>query len=286
MKANYRFDFRFHGSHTGQAICDMFEEICDSYQILTKIDYVTTDNASNMKKAFTVCFPAIPGEEAAEDVAVADEEVWCDADTEDIEEVLSRNKAATWHSCFAHSLQLVIGDGIKLTSTVSAAIAKCSGLSTKLHSSTILKEAFERKFGSRASIPSDVCTRWNSKFRQVNSVLKLSYLPLNNVLRDHAPNLAFTVKEWSQLTELATILNPFAEATDYTQGDRIVTSSYVVPCLLGLYSHASTMVETSKYLRQFSAALRDSLLSRFKGEWIFRSFNNVHQRFEGEIVSS
>ncbi|CAB3986899.1 zinc finger BED domain-containing 4-like [Paramuricea clavata] len=48
---------RFTGSHTGEKISTAFEAICDEYAIKNKIDYILSDNASNMKRAFTVCFP-------------------------------------------------------------------------------------------------------------------------------------------------------------------------------------------------------------------------------------
>ena len=49
---------RFTGSHTGIRISEKFEEICDKFNIKHNLDYIISDNASNMKKAFTVCFPS------------------------------------------------------------------------------------------------------------------------------------------------------------------------------------------------------------------------------------
>ena len=43
-------------------------------------------------------------------------------------------------SCFAHSLQLVVTDGLKEARNLSAPLSKASRLSTLLHRSTILKE--------------------------------------------------------------------------------------------------------------------------------------------------
>lgn len=239
---------RFQGSHTGQAISDCFEEICAGYAVLDKLDTITTNNAANMKRAFTVCFPEseearLVGEVGTTD-SVDNEAFWCDAEfgeVNEIRDIVSRaGTKSTWHRCFAHSLQLVIGDSIKHSKSISGAVSKCCSISTKLHSSTVLREAFEMEFSANASVPADVCTRWNSTLRQISCILRLAMMKINKVLKDHSPNLVFSVKEWTQLTELAHILYPFAQATDYTQGEKIVTSSYVVPCLAGLLRHTHT----------------------------------------------
>lgn len=49
---------QFTGSHTGERISEKFEEICDNFNIKHKLDYIICDKASNMRKAFTVCFPS------------------------------------------------------------------------------------------------------------------------------------------------------------------------------------------------------------------------------------
>lgn len=54
---------RFKGSHTGQRIADLFDEVCVKRGILNKLDYIVTENASNMKKAFNVCFPRTDSDE-------------------------------------------------------------------------------------------------------------------------------------------------------------------------------------------------------------------------------
>ena len=45
---------RFHGSHTGEAILEFFEEIIDEFQISSSILSTITDSASNIVKAFSL----------------------------------------------------------------------------------------------------------------------------------------------------------------------------------------------------------------------------------------
>ena len=86
--------------------------------------------------------------------------------------------------------------------------------------------------GSGRSVPSTNETRWNSTFRQLKAIVELDQLKLGTVLRDaNQGNLVLTTKEVTQLQELVKILAPFAEATDLTQGDKIITISCVVPVI-------------------------------------------------------
>lgn len=56
-------------------------------------------------------------------------------------------------SCFAHSLQLVVNDGMKEVRAISRAIAKKSRISTLLHSSSQFRDKFEAAFDSTKTIP-------------------------------------------------------------------------------------------------------------------------------------
>lgn len=133
----------FKGSHTGEKICEeLIEKICKDYQIKKKVDHIICDNAANMKKAFTTCFPG----QGDEDNDLDDCNIWNDLTVEEqerIENVLSA-KSQTRLQCFAHNLQLVIGDGLKETKLLSAALAKASRLSSLLHTSTSFKDKFEK----------------------------------------------------------------------------------------------------------------------------------------------
>lgn len=103
----------FKVSHTGERICEEFEQICEEYQIRRKIEHIICDNAANMKKAFITCFP---GHGDGKDDLV-DSDIWNDLTVDEQEMVVKSFsiKSQTRLQCFAHTLQLVIGDGLKET---------------------------------------------------------------------------------------------------------------------------------------------------------------------------
>ncbi len=116
---------RFCGKHSGENIAMAFDEIVDEYNIASKVEYIITDNAANMKCAFKVKLPQDKqhsDDSDAEDGDLDDESLWEDVTWED-ETVLTRKRQRL--SCFAHSLQLVVHDGMKEAKAFSSALAKC-----------------------------------------------------------------------------------------------------------------------------------------------------------------
>ena len=64
-------------------------------------------------------------------------------------------------------------------------------------------------------------------------MLSFSHQELCNVVQGTGHNeLVFSVREWNLMKELCDVLQPFAEATDLTQGEKIVTVSSILPCVL------------------------------------------------------
>ncbi len=158
----------FKGSHTAERICDQFEAICDEYNIKAKLDYIISDNAANMRKAFTVCFPSEQEDDDDGD-HLDDPELWCDLTLEDQQTVDAAMAKKQRLQCFAHTLQLVVGDGLKETKLVCPSLSKLSKLSSLLHTSTTFKDVFDSEFGEQKGIPAAVNTRWNSTLRQGSS---------------------------------------------------------------------------------------------------------------------
>ncbi|XP_061884651.1 zinc finger BED domain-containing protein 4-like [Entelurus aequoreus] len=268
LKSNLLACERFKGSHTAERICDKFEAICDEYNIKAKLDYIISDNAANMRKAFTVCFPS--EQEDDDDGDHLDEfELWCDLTVEDqqtVDVAMAKKKRL---QCFAHTLQLVVGDGLKETKVVSPSLSKLSKLSSLLHTSTTFKDVFDAEFGEQKGIPAAVNTRWNSTLRQAKAVLQCNHVRLCAVLEKAGHReLSFTAREWNLLKDLVDILKPFGEATDLTQGEKVITISAVVPSILSLNHHLEKLKPQVCFLSGLVRSLQTSLNKRFLGIFI------------------
>jgi len=118
----------FQGSHTGQHIAEALESVMIDNQIQKKVRWIVTDNASNMRKALSVMFDGGELHQRLDDHA--DPSVWEDEENEDVNTVLSVAKRIP---SFAHSLQLVVRDGLSSLTAMRLALAKCSKLANLVH---------------------------------------------------------------------------------------------------------------------------------------------------------
>uniref|UniRef100_A0A096M2K3 BED-type domain-containing protein n=1 Tax=Poecilia formosa TaxID=48698 RepID=A0A096M2K3_POEFO len=262
---------RFTGRHSGEHIASAFEEITEEYGIRDKISYIITDNAPNMKCAFKVHMPQQQSDDSeSEEDNLDDEHLWEDINSEeDIDLPWSSGERL---SCFAHSLQLVVHDGMKEeVKTISRTIAKTSKFVSLSHSSLQFKDKFEAAFGTNKSVPAANTTRWNSTFKQVQALTTLEHKSLSEMCNEDYEDVVFSAREWNQLKELCIVISPFAEATELTQGERSVTISMVVPTVLDFNTHLLKMEETRMQCRPLVRALQQSLVKRFSG--IFKKTN-------------
>ena len=106
---------RFSGPHTGQRIAAALEDELESAEI-NEIDFIISDNASNMRSAFTTVFPrpeqTTPTHYASDSDNCLDDEdndLFLDLSCEkaDIEETINHCSRPRL-SCFANTLQLVV----------------------------------------------------------------------------------------------------------------------------------------------------------------------------------
>jgi len=78
-------------------------------------------------------------------------------------------------------------------------------------------------------------------------------------------NLIFTEREISQLSEACEILDPLAEATKLTEGEKSVTTSSVLPAVLKLQRHLNEYVKKAKHCAPLVKAMKQSMERRFEG---------------------
>uniref|UniRef100_A0A3Q1CK49 HAT C-terminal dimerisation domain-containing protein n=1 Tax=Amphiprion ocellaris TaxID=80972 RepID=A0A3Q1CK49_AMPOC len=163
------------------------------------------------------------------------------------------------------AFKLVVNDGLKEVRAVSHTIAKTSRFTTLLHSSSQFKDKFEAMFDTSKTIPAANNTRWNSTFKQVQSLTALDHKALAEMCSKDYEDVTFSPCEWTQLKELCTVLAPFSVATDLAEGEKSVTISIVVPTVSDLNTHLLEMEETRMQCRPLVKALRQSLMKRFSG---------------------
>ena len=129
--------------------------------------------------------------------------------------------------CFAHTLQLVVKDGLKLT-----------------HATDILEGEHRLQTAN--------ATHCNSQLMMIRSVVLVSEEKLDSL--DLPTKL--TQYDWNILTEACDILAPFEEVTDLVQRDKTVPVSLIIPSILGLTSLLRRI--QAKYHTKFLTTLKSS----------------------------
>ncbi len=133
--------------------------------------------------------------------------------------------AAEQDTCFAYTLQLVIKDGLRQAGPITKVLGKASNIVSHVRRSIHASEILEGEKKLQAAN----ATRWNSQLIMIRSLLR--------ALQDKLQQLGcpqLSKYEYNMLEELVDILTPFENATHLLQGDKVVTSSLVVPCVRGL----------------------------------------------------
>ena len=107
-------------------------------------------------------------------------------------------------SCFAHTLQLTVNDGLKSCKHISSTISKASRIVNHVRKSTVATEKMENLFGKTLVAKND--TRWNSQLKMVQRIIE----------GHRKKELQLTSCEKAVLRELVEVLEPFGYR--YTSG--------------------------------------------------------------------
>lgn len=237
---------RVHGRHTADNIQLWFDEVMSLFDICDKIKHIVTDSGANIKKAFALPLPGYE-EDNLEDSSDEDEE---DVQPESVGSL--DGYSFEHHPCFAHTLQLVIKDGLKKAGQITSVIKRCVKLVSFVRKSTIAADVLEKEY----RLQSDNSTRWNSQLKMIRSVLKVPEDKL--ALIADAPILSSYDR--NVLKDLVEILTPFEEATDIVQISNVPSAGYVLPCVRGLLHHINHC--STKFHSSFVQALKASLTER------------------------
>ena len=163
----------------------------------------------------------------------------------------------TWpdQRCFAHTLQLAISSGLKITA-IERMLGAARRLAAHFKRSTVSSEALRQKqiaLGSKndevLEVIVDCATRWNSTLDMLERLLKLRWA-IGAVLSDptftkvsQASTLEMTDDNWGLLKALVPILQPLKRVTTMSSGQSYPSVSAIYPHLFIIEKNIATPVE-------------------------------------------
>ena len=219
-------------NHTADEIKESYEDILQQWNLdPQKMAGLTTDNASNNKKAF---------------------------------------KQYQWLPCFGHNLDLAVRKGLSLES-VSLSLSKLRKLISSFNRSSkrkreLFKKQAERGLPQHKPIH-DEPTRWGSTFEMIERFLEqqaafcavLADDRKSWTLMPQDPDLCVyeTVKE---------VLGPLSEFTDALSGEKEVTISCILPVLWKIFASLSVTSSDGALAEQIKQIIADDLKSRYTGD--------------------
>ncbi|CAI6371303.1 unnamed protein product [Macrosiphum euphorbiae] len=189
-------------NHTSENIATEINLIIKDWDIVNKVVTIVTDNASSMIKACQILkIRHLP--------------------------------------CFAHTLNLVVQDSLKLKE-VDCVIKKCKSLVTYFKNSNIATHKLiteqENQNKKPLKVIQEVPTRWNSMYHMIKRILELKNDITIVLLRMPNAPTVLNLEDSLGLQDLIEILSCFDDATKKVSGN-YVTKSLIIPLVYGIYNH-------------------------------------------------
>ncbi|CAF2979241.1 unnamed protein product [Rotaria sp. Silwood2] len=287
---SFLIDFvRLKSPHTSEHIQQMTECILDRFNIKEKVYRIVTDNASSMIKAYKFGLSVDDDDEA---VDIYNDEIKIMENTnimlhdydQDVEisnfQIINiqhddhfndcENSSVLRLSCFAHTLQLCVRDGLKKTSHIPKLLDKCATLAKFSHKSSKIADLLDQL---NKHITKMNLTRWNSEYMLIKSILSINKHDLEAITSLMNTPVKFSNNDIIILEELVSILDPFYDISIKCQAETVVTVSLVVPSIVHLVTHLRDINEDISFCGKLVQQLQASIETRFSG--IINRLNQV-----------
>ncbi|XP_053285395.1 zinc finger BED domain-containing protein 4-like [Pleuronectes platessa] len=215
----------FTGSHAANFISETFEKMFETWKIpKSKVHVVVRDNARNMAKAM-------------------------------------KDSKLNSFGCTAHSLQLVIHDGVLTQPSVEKALAICRKIVGHSKHSPLAYSRLQAVQTKVKRLQQDVPTRWNSTFLMMESLLEQKHA-LATYAADHDLPANLTAQHWGIIENLINLLSPFEQLTrDISSSEASVAD--VIPSVRALRRLLSKTADTDHAVKTTKTALLESVNKRF-----------------------
>ncbi|KAL4646243.1 zinc finger BED domain-containing protein 4-like isoform X1 [Arapaima gigas] len=228
------------GHHAAQQILAECDEISRTHNIAGKVFRIVADLEPNAGRA-TFRLPGFclhGGEREEEDEDSSDDDVGTGEAGEAGQACVGDSPldlcfGAQRIDCFARSLGLCVREGLRASPQLSIALTKAACLYNYV-TATVAPDKLGQAYGTEQPAVRD--RGWTSQLKTVRRMLESAEF-LEDVVDRH--DLILSSFEKAVLRELVEVLEPFEEATDLVQGNKYVSISLALPCVLGLRKHLS-----------------------------------------------
>ena len=232
LEAHYLETQFFPDNHSAQNIRDILENMLDEWNIRKEnLVSVTTDNATNMVKAFTE-FPDL------------------------------------WFGCFGHNLNLAISKALRMQ-RVDTAVKACrhlvQGFSRSWRRRRDLNDKLTAKKMTHKALIHDVVTRWGSTFKMLKRFLDLQQTVCETLAGDRgAWHLMPKDSHIRVIEQVSQLLEPLSDFTDALASEKRVTLSAIIPVMGHITGDILADKDgDSNLMSEMKKSIRDDLQARY-----------------------
>lgn len=165
-------------------------------------------------------------------------------------------------SCFSHTLQLTIRDGLQKHSYASKILMKCQTFSRLAHKSSKIADRLDH---IHKHIERPNTTRWSSELMLIKSILSINRDDIESISNMMEDTVQFSSSDFTIMTELIDILEPFHFISSKCQAEKVVTISLVVPSIVHLLCHLKCIEDRLVFCTKLAKQLMSSIEKRFAG---------------------
>nr|XP_055062477.1 E3 SUMO-protein ligase ZBED1-like [Misgurnus anguillicaudatus] len=240
--------------HTAESLKEAFEEKLEDWNLdIIRMSGITTDNATNNKKAF-----------------------------EDY----------TWIPCFGHNLHLAVNKALEI-SRVSASLSRLRKTISAFTRSPKLSRQLVKKQKDLSSpdhkLIHDEPTRWNSSYDMVQRFLEQQQVVCAVLAEDRKK--WYLMPKDTDITVLETVkavLEPLSPFTDALSGEKHTTLSSVLPLLWKIYDCLSYEQSDSALTQEMKEKINEYLRHRYDNlqlQLLLNTATYLDPRFKNSFVS-
>lgn len=218
--------------HTSINLARALQNIIEEWSLTNKVSLIVSDNAANIKKA--------------------------------IEDLGMKHLG-----CFAHSLNLIVQDALKL---VEPTVTKVKLIVTHFKKSSAANAKlmqYQKNLGTSCpkKMLQDVSTRWNSTLVMLQRFVELEEAVRSTIALLDISLPVITFEEWDLIKNLVDILRPFEIVTSSVSGDKYISASLVIVFTAGLLNVMEELITSddlkSDLSKQVVGKLKSGLQTRF-----------------------
>ena len=240
--------------HTGVRIADMIADILDEYKIFNKVNFIVTDNGSNMIKSIRVLGDDLsenseddddenvdalivdvagdPGGLDVPDEVVSEDDAEYTQRDEEVTRTL-KSKQKKRGRCFSHTLQLGLNSIFKRKGSLfNQTLVKSRTFTSKYRKSAAAKYAL-RNTSFKKSLLGHCPSRWFSDIPMAKSLVEAGECedhPLLALSDTMKWDIEITPAEIKNLKMYLEIMSPLAKQTDILGGEKYSTIHLVSLC--------------------------------------------------------